>query len=336
MKNTQIAFTAPCVSELWERDIAAPTGNQVLVRLVRSTISSGTERANLVGEKNVTIAQNAVVPFPRCCGYCSAGVVQAVGPEVKTIAVGDRVALSWTVHSKYNLVPEQNVHKIPSEDISMAHAALVHIGTFPLAAIRKCHLELGEGALVVGLGILGLMAVQLLKAAGAYPVIAADLQDAKCRQALAIGADYAFNTADPDFAEKVKAVCGGVKVAIEVTGNGKALDTTLDCMAPLGRVALLGCTRHSDFTIDYYKKVHGPGIQLLGAHTLARPKAESAPGLWTTHDDVMAILGLIQGGRLDLEQLIEEVHSPLDHKEVYARLAAGGAFPVVQFDWDLV
>ena len=41
-------------------------------------------------------------------------------------------------------------------------------------------------------------------------------------------------------------------------------------------------TRHSDFNIDYYRKVHGPGITLIGAHTNARPKSESHPGWWTT------------------------------------------------------
>jgi hypothetical protein len=78
-------------------------------------------------------------------------------------------------------------------------------------------------------------------------------------------------------------------VAIEVTGNGGALDGVLDCMARFGRVALLGCTRSSDFTIDYYRKVHGPGITLIGAHTNARPQYESHHGWWTTADDIRAV-----------------------------------------------
>lgn len=104
-------------------------------------------------------------------------------------------------------------------------------------------------------------------------------------------------------------------------------------MAPMGRVALLGCTRRSDFTIDYYHKVHGPGIQLFGAHTQARPKVESYPGHWTHHDDIMAVLRLIELGRFDLKSLVEEVHSPEEAGEVYHRLATEKSFPVVQFDW---
>ena len=129
---------------------------------------------------------------------------------------------------------------------------------------------------------------------------------------------------------------GGAKVAIEVTGNGKALDQVLDCMARFGRVALLGCTRHSDFTINYYSKVHGPGISLIGAHTMARPSEESAPGYFTTHDDMAAIQRLVSAGRLSFLPLVAETHSPAECTEVYDRLGREKAFPVVQFDYSLI
>ena len=115
--------------------------------------------------------------------------------------------------------------------------------------------------------------------------------------------------------------------------DGGALDGVLDVMAKFGRVALLGCTRHSDFQIDYYKKVHGPGISLIGAHTLARPTSESSHGMWTTRDDVLAIQRLVRLGRLNFASLVEEIHSPEEATEVYTRLATEKAFPVVQFDW---
>ena len=86
--------------------------------------------------------------------------------------------------------------------------------------------------------------------------------------------------AETDFSKKAKELTGGgAKVGIEVTGIGAGLDGILDCMARFGRVALLGCTRNKEFTIDYYRKVHGPGITLIGAHTNARPSCESSNGL---------------------------------------------------------
>lgn len=333
MQTETIMFTSPGVAELVKNEIRELRSNDVLVRLVISTISSGTERANLIGEKYVTIT-NAERPFPRVSGYSSAGVVEAVGCDVRNIAVGDRVALSWSVHSKYVVAKEGNLHKILDDDTPFEEAALWHIGTFPLAAIRKCHLEVGESAIVMGMGVLGMAAVKLLRAAGAAPVIACDPIQEKRDVALNIGADYAFDPFAPDFAEQVKRVTdGGAHVGIEVTGNGGALNGVLDCMRKYGRVALLGCTRNSDFTIDYYHKVHGPGISLIGAHTEARPSKESSFGLWTTHDDVMAMQRLYQLGRLSFSDMVQETHSPLEAAEVYTRLANEKAFPLVQFDW---
>ena len=122
-------------------------------------------------------------------------------------------------------------------------------------------------------------------------------------------------------------------MGIEVTGIGAGLNGILDCMAPFGRVALLGCTRNKDFTVDYYKKVHGPGITLIGAHTLARPKDESHGGWWTLPDDIAALMRLTEFGRIDLAKLVDETHSPEEAGEVYDRLAKEKSFPVVQFDW---
>ena len=335
MDCKKIIFTQVNKAELLAGEVPPLASDHVLIDTKVSTISSGTERANITGDPYVSVV--ATVPdttFPRSGGYSSAGVVVAVGSEVKGVKAGDRVALSWSKHASRQAINENNVHLIESDKVSFGAAALTHIATFPLAAIRKCHLEIGESAMVMGLGILGLLAVQLLRAAGAVPVIAVDPIADRREKALKLGADYAFDPFAPDFVEKVKdATHGGANVAIEVTGNGQALNQALDCMARFGRVALLGCTRHSDFTVDYYHKVHGPGISLIGAHTNARPNTESSAAYWTHHDDAMAILRLCAAGRIDLDALIEETYAPEEAPAVYLRLVEKKSFPVVQFDW---
>lgn len=335
MKTQTIVFTAPGIAEIQTSDVRELQPEEVLVRLAVSTVSSGTERANLIGETNVSISEHSdVAHFPRISGYSSSGVIEKAGESVSEFRAGDRVALSWSIHSRYVIAHKNNVHKITDSQTPFEEAALWHIATFPLAAIRKCRLETGESAIVMGLGVLGLAAVMLLRCAGAVPVIAVDPDESKRKQALELGADYAFDPFAPDFADTVKQVTdGGANVAIEVTGNGGALDGVLDCMKRYGRVALLGCTRNSDFSIDYYHKVHGPGISLIGAHTLARPGEESSPGLWTTHDDVMAMQKLYRCGRLNLQKMIQETHTPGEAPQVYTRLANEKVFPVVQFDW---
>lgn len=334
MKTKHILFTAPGIAELLTKELRPIAPNEVLVKIGRTSISAGTERANLIGGRNTF--RGASKPFPRQCGYSAAGIVAEVGEGVTSVKVGDRVACSWTEHAEYCILPEHRVYPL-ADSIGFDTGALVHIATFPLAAVRKCAPELGESALVMGLGILGMIAVQMLRTAGATPIIAVDPVAERREKALVLGADYALDPFEEGFAAHVKELTGGgVNVAIEVTGIGAGLDETLDCMKKFGRVALLGCTRDSNFTIDYYGKVHGPGITLIGAHTNARPKQESYHGWWTDRDDAMAILRLIETGRIDLAQLVEEVYSPVDSPAVFERLATGNAFPTTQFDWSLL
>lgn len=335
MDRKRILFTEPNVAQLLTVDCPEPKPGQVLVRMAVSTISSGTERANLVGDLNINSTQPAreKAIFPRSGGYSSAGVIVKLGEGVKDLAVGDRVAMFWSHHATLVPIDVSDVMKLPDE-VPFEEAALWNIATFPMAAIRKCRLEMGESALVMGQGVLGQMAVMELRAAGAVPIIAADPVPHKREQALKLGADYALDPLAPDFAAEVKRITGGgAKVAIEVTGLGAGLDGALDCMRPRGRVALLGCTRNSDFSIDYYRKVHGTGVTLIGAHTQARPEHDSAPGWWTEQDDRETLLRLYLYGRMKLSSLIEETHLPEEAPAVYTRLATEKFFPMVQFDW---
>ena len=335
MKNQRIVFTAPGVAELVDCPMPEVGANDVRVRVAVSSISSGTERANVSGDPNISYAStDQTVRFQRYGGYSTSGIVDAVGANVKSVKPGDRVAMSWTTHCRTVTVNENNVYLLP-DSISFEAGALIHIATFPLAAIRKCRVEIGESAIVMGQGVLGLIAIQLLRAAGAVPIIAADPNPTCREKALKFGADYALDPFAPDFAATVKSLTrGGVKAAIEVTGNGKALDNVLDCMARFGRVALLGCTRHSDFTIDYYRKVHGPGITLIGAHTNARPQHESSNGWWTQRDDALALIALSERGRIDLGSMVEDTCRPEDAPEVYKRLTNSPSFPITQFNWN--
>ena len=335
MKAKQIVFTEINTAKLIERELPSLAPDGVMVKTAFSTISAGTERANITGDPNVSATGSREVPFPRYSGYNSAGEVIAVGSSVTSVKVGDRVVVYWGVHREINVVPEKNVVRIEDDAVSFETGAMSFIATFPMAAIRKTRLEMGESALVMGLGILGMIAVKLLRAAGAVPVIAVDPNPSRREMALKNGADYALDPFAEGFADRVKEITGGgVNVAIEVTGVGAGFNQALDCMARFGRVALLGCTRNSDFTVDYYRKVHGPGITVIGAHTIARPDEESHPGWFTHRDDIKAVLKMCAGGRIALTDIVSEVHSPADCAEVYERLVFDKSFPVaVQFDW---
>ena len=337
MSNKQIVFTDVNEAKLLQVDYVQPGPKDVVVKTAFSTISCGTERAKITGDPNVNASTEAsdVPPFPRTSGYNSAGVVVEVGSDVTSVKPGDRVVVFWGHHKIYNTVPEENVVRIEDDRISLQEAAISFIATFSMAGMRKTRLEIGESVLIMGQGLLGQIAVQLTKAAGAVPVIAVDPIAERRETALKLGADYALDPTEADFADRVKELTGGgANVAIEVTGLGIGLNQALDCMAKFGRVSLLGCTRNPNFTVDYYRKIHFPGITLVGAHTKARPEHESHPGFFTHRDDIKAILRLCAAGRIDLRGMIAETHAPEDCQAVYTRLITDRAFPtVVQFDW---
>ena len=332
----RIVFTKKDTAEFLNVNLGELGENQVAVKIAVSSISCGTERALVSGDPNIGILQpeGSPIVFPRVSGYSSAGTVIAVGSNVTEFAIGDRVALSWSNHADINYIDKKKVCKI-DDNVSFSAAALCHIATFPLAAIRKTKLELGESLMVMGLGILGLCAVQLARAAGAYPVIAVDPVAERREKAIEFGADFALDPTDADFVKTVKELTdGGVNCAVEVTGLGIGLDQTLDCMAQFGRVALLGCTRNKEFYIDYYRKVHGPGITMIGAHTNARPKHESSDGWFTEADDMKSLLRMLAGKRIKLEEMVDATFDPKDCTEIYTRLINDRNFPPVsQFDW---
>ena len=339
MENKAIVFTDVNTAELVDKgELPSLKEKDVKVKTLFSTVSCGTEKANITADPNVAPDGASETIFPRQLGYSSSGIVEAVGEKVTSVKPGDKVVMYWSTHSQYNILREDRVIKIEDESISMQEAAVAFITSFSMAAIRKTRLELGESVLVMGLGLLGQLAVKLARLAGAVPIVAVDPVKERREEALKNGADFAFDPFEDGFASNVKKVTdGGAKVCIEVTGVGSGLDGALDCMAKFGRVALLGCTRSSDFTIDYYKKVHGPGITLIGAHTMARPNIESHAGWFTHRDDIKAVLKLLAGKRLDIKKMIKELHSPDECCEVYTRLVNDKNFPtLVQFNWSEV
>lgn len=325
----KIIFTKKDTAELVEVKDKAPERDEVRIKLAFSTVSAGTERALLTG--NDEGGENFRFGFPSSSGYSGSGIITDVGPDVSEYKPGDRVMVHGGGHQQYCTVPMKEILPIP-DNVSLEEAALVIIAGFSLAAIRKAKIHLGDSCLVTGLGILGLFAVQFAKLSGAYPVIGADFLPERRELAKSLGVDIALDPSNPTFAEQCKAFGGGMNSAIEVTGNPLALKQVLSVTAKFGKVILLGCTR--DMTeVDFYNDVHRPGIELIGAHSGARPIAESHSGFFTEMDDARVILSYLSAGRLDFKPIISEQHSPEEATAVYARLAAK-KFPIgVQFDW---
>lgn len=336
MKGRLIEFESIGKAALKEFDIPELQADEVLLENDYTVISAGTEGANLKNLPNTVVAENG---FPHNPGYSAAGRVVAQGKEVSKLKEGDRVVIPWGGHRSHTIKQADSVLKIDDDSIDLLEAAFSHIAAFPFLGVRKLKIEIGESVMVAGMGILGAFAVQIASLSGAIPVGVLDFDPKRRDLALKLGADYVFSPDDENIIDKIKEMTGGngPNAVVEVSGSAAALQQALEYIAWEGRISLLGCTRISDVPIDYYKYVHRRGISLIGSHSFTRPKHESAPGRWTTHDDYRTFLKLVAAKKIQIQPLISEVVSPEEAPAVYARLAEEKEVPLgIVFDWEKI
>lgn len=334
MAGSYIVFESIGKAVLRPFEVPQPKAGEVLLENDFTVVSAGTERANLINLPNTSDM------FPYHPGYCGIGRVVAVGDGVENAKVGDRALTTFSSgHRSHVLHSAAELTMVRDDRIESLDAAFVAIAAMGLQGVRKLKLELGESAMVIGLGLLGVFASQLARIDGAVPVIVSDFDKKRRDLALTLGADHAFSPDEEDLPDKIKELTygKGVDGIVEVTGAAVALKQALTYVAREGRISLTGCTRVSDADIDFYKYVHQPGVSLIGAHTFVRPKVDSYPGYWTTGDDYRTLLALIAAKRLQVQPIISEVVSPEDAPAIYTRLAEDKHPPLgIVFDWERI
>ena len=312
-------------------EVLQPKTGEILLENEYTVISAGTECANLMNLPNTSMT------FPYRPGYCGVGRVIAVGEGIENVKIGDRVLSNFSGHRSHAIQRQDRITVVEDDTIESLDAAFVVIAAMSLQGIRKLKIEMGESAMVVGLGILGMFATQLAALDGAIPVIVSDFCPQRRNLALTLGGDYAFSPDEKNLPEKIKELTygKGADAIVEVTGSATALQQALTYVARQGRISLLGCTRVSDANIDFYKYVHHRGVSLIGAHTFVRPQFDSSPGYWTEQDDYRTLLAFLSAGKLKAKPIISEIVSPTSAPELYQRLVELKNPPMgIVFDWN--
>jgi L-iditol 2-dehydrogenase len=138
-------------------------------------------------------------------------------------------------------VPRRIVYRLP-DTLPFEHAALVEAVSVAVHAAEVTPIKLGDTAVVVGAGMIGLLAVQAVRAAGATQVIAVDLNDKRLETAGALGADVLLRADQVDVPEKVRELTGGrgADVALEVVGATPTVKTAIESVRKGGAVTLVG------------------------------------------------------------------------------------------------
>jgi predicted dehydrogenase/threonine dehydrogenase-like Zn-dependent dehydrogenase len=246
-------------------------------------------------------------------GYSAAGIVVESGSECVDFKPGDRVAMAgagYANHAEYNYVPRNLVAKIP-DGVSFEQAGYTTIASIAMQGVRLGEPTIGDTVVVLGLGLIGLIAVQLLSAAGCR-VVGVDLDERKIAKAKELGADAAFGLAGAE--DAIRAYTNGhgcdLVVITAATKSNGPIELAGAIARRRGRVVVVGAVGMGVPRDPYYKKEldlkismsYGPGRY----DSFYEEEGNDYPFefvRWTENRNMQSVLGLMQQGKLRVEDL---------------------------------
>ncbi|WP_128434909.1 bi-domain-containing oxidoreductase [Streptomyces cyaneus] len=334
----------------------------VLVRSAFSLISTGTElmkvseagmsmlgkarsRPDQVAKVMQSVATNGVPATYRKVmgkldsytplGYSLCGVVEQVGAGIDDVKVGDLVACAGNehaLHAELNWVPKNLYVPVP-DGLAPRHAAFGTVGSIAMQGVRQGEPQLGEVALVIGLGLIGQLVVQLLAASGVR-VVGADPDLVRCELAERLGAAACGDPASAAVETAVAELTGGHGVDQVYLAAGGGSNQPVELAARLcrdrGRVVDIGKCRLDLPWNAYYEKEldvrfsrsYGPG-RYDPEYELEGRDYPIGYVRWTERRNLACFLDLVARGSVDVEPLVSHIADFDDAVETYQRLKDG-------------
>lgn len=345
-------------TEIREIPVTAPPKGMALIRNACSVVSAGTERLvadfaekNLVEKaasrpdllkqvvekarrEGIVSSLDAALnrlDRPMYPGYSAAGTIVEVGDAMTGFSVGDRVACgggNYAVHAEYCTVPKNLIVKIP-DNVSFEEASFATLGAVAVHGFRLSAPQLNESVLVIGLGLLGLMTVQIAKAAGCR-VIGMDLRSDRLEVAKTLGIETASRE---ELLCKIPAFTRGYGADHVLICAGSQDNDTIELAANAcrnrGSIVAIGAVGLDLPRRPFYDKEirfivsrsYGPGRY---DHTYEEEGMDYPIGYvrWTENRNMESFLDLISSGKISLAPLI--THSfPIEQADQAYKLIKG-------------
>lgn len=336
----------------------------VLIRTRRSLVSAGTERMLLefgkagfiekarqqpdkVRQVLDKIRTDGLVPTMRSVqaklekpvplGYSNAGVVTEVGAGVTRFAVGDRVVSNGS-HAEYVCVPENLCARIPAP-VDDDTAAFTVVSAIALQGIRLVQPTLGEVVAVTGLGLIGLLAVQLLRANGCR-VLGIDLDPQRAALARTFGAETCVPSAGEDVLAAARRISEGrgldAVVITASTDSNEPVHQAAQMCRKRGRIVLVGVTGLQLSRADFYEKElsfqvscsYGPG-RYDPAYEEQGHDYPVGFVRWTEQRNFEAVLDLMAAGRVETRALVSERVDIAEAPRGYQLLGTGAPIAIL-------
>ena len=268
---------------------------------------------------------------PIALGYCNVGRVAEVGAGVNGFAVGDRVASNGK-HAEVVVVPRNLCARVP-DSVDDDRAAFTVLGAIALQGVRLAQPTLGESVAVIGLGLVGLLTVQILRANGCR-VLGIDLDASRLELARGFGAETVDLGKGADPLAAAAAFSRGLGIdAVLITASTSSSEPVAQAAKMCrkrGRIVLVGVTGLELSRADFYEKELS--FQVSCSYGPGRYDAEYEEGghdypvgfvRWTEQRNFEAVLDLMAAGRIDVAPLVTHRYALERAGEAYDLLASG-------------
>lgn len=241
MKQRQILFTGIRQLEIVENNLPAPGDGQVLVRTEVSLMSTGTENICFNRLFAPGTHWDNWVKYPFEPGYSTVGVVEAIGPNVSAIKVGDRVA-HRRGHASAHIVGQDMCNTVP-DAVPAEYAAWSALGRITYNGARQVGFHLGDRVAIVGAGPIGQMTLRWAMACGAEESVMIDSMPKRLDIAKKGGATYTLNANVADVKPQIEELLGMLPdVVADATGHQVVFEAALKLVRTQGRMLLIGDT----------------------------------------------------------------------------------------------
>lgn len=330
--SATIVFTGPEQVELIEEHVGDPGPGEVTFRTTVSLISTGTELICYRGQCDPGTNWEQYMTYPLRPGYCSIGRVVKVGEGVDDLREADRIC-SILSHRQYgNLTANQIWAGVLPDDVSDEQAAWLVLGVITQTGIRLAAHEMGDTAVVIGLGPLGQLVSRYLGAMGLAQVMVVDPVPMRVDAARDRGATAAFCGSAADARQFVLEHTDGqlADVVYDVTGHSAVLQMALPLARDFGKVMLIGDCPHPSrqrLTHDIVNRQ----VKLLGSRSCFLPPQCQ---YWTPQRQTALMLDYLQRGQMNVDGLVTHRFDPFQAPEVYRTLQQQRDETLgVLFDW---
>ncbi len=316
------------------------TGQQSLIGKARARpdqVRQVMEKAQRDGVRETIRAVRSRLDQPSALGYSAAGIVLAVGSRVRDIVPGDRVACGgadYAVHAEVDHIPS-NLCVPLADEVDFESGAFATVGSIAMHGVRQADVRLGETVAVIGLGLVGQLAGQLLRAAGCR-VVGIDLSPALLDRARAVGAaDVVYERSHlsgrlPTEAEDCDAI-----LITAATASDDPVQLAAQLARDRAKVVIVGDVGLAIPRAPYYGKEldlrlsrsYGPG-RYDGEYEERGLDYPIGYVRWTERRNMSSFIELVAAGRLDVRGLVTDRFSVDDAEAAYEALVSADTSPL--------